>query len=200
MTLRALATVCLVVALSVLTGCASATEPHVVASPTPIARLNTAAMSLPRMDFCSLVPTSAVSAVLGGHRTGSSTWRNGQRADVTGSGADVVAEHGCSWTGPAGSRARAWVFARPVNRGLARLVVREAGSEKGCRAVHGPRFGDPTMTQRCRVGGAVRVRHAGLFGSTWLSCELQASGPVAAVRHRADAWCVTVANVLNTSR
>ena len=66
----------------------------------------------------------------------------------------------------------------------------------------GPAYGKPTVTQVCRrAGGEQRVRHAGLFGQTWLSCEVAApSAEAAGIRDRADAWCVQVANALNTAR
>ncbi len=47
----------------------------------------------------------------------------------------------------------------------------------------------------------MRVRHAGLFGQTWLTCELAATGDdLAGLRERTDDWCVEVANTLNTAR
>ena len=56
------------------------------------------------------------------------------------------------------------------------------------------------MTQTCREpepSGC--VRHAGLFGQTWLSCEVtDPTDGVPAVRARADQWCVEVVNALNT--
>lgn len=191
------------VALVVLAGCSpEPPRPQAkVAPPTPIARLNTSVLTVPRIDFCGLLPKSAVEAAVGSSDWTSRSYANGDQAPVTASTDDIVAEHLCVWAANnGGDQARAWVFARPVDAGMARAVVR--GEERaGCRTSPGPGFGDPSVTQECRLTSASRVRHEGLFGDTWLGCEV--SGPVAALdtsRTRADAWCVEVANALNTSR
>jgi hypothetical protein len=169
------------------------------APPTPISRLNDPALSIPRIDFCTLVPRVAVRQALGARSWDRDGWGNGDHADVA-AGSDVVAEHGCRWRTTSGdAEAAAWVFARPVDRSLARQVVREAGAATGCRLVRGPDFGRPSFTQVCAAAGSTRVRHAGLFGDSWLTCQVTRAGTVAQVRDRADAWCVEVANALNTS-
>jgi hypothetical protein len=194
----------LVVAAALLAGATACSTPAVhspPAKPTPIARLNTGAMAVPRIDFCSLVPHVAVEHALGGATGKLTAWHNGDRTDITGAGADVVAEHGCAWSAKDGSAAtRAWVFAEPVSRAFARFVVRRAGAEPGCHRIPGPSYGDPSVTQTCLVDGQPLVRHAGLFGDSWLSCETQGDAPASKVRRRADQWCVEVANALNTNR
>lgn len=182
-------------------GCASSGTPVAVPTPapTPLARLNTAVMVLPRIDFCTLVPAVAVRHALGGAKGVAEHWNNGGRTDVPGVGEQVVAEHGCAWTAGAAA-ARAWTYAPPVRPALARAVVGQAGSEPGCHEVHGPTFGQPSLTQVCARGGTQRVRHAGLFGDTWLTCEVTDAAPAQAVRRRADAWCVDIANTLNMTR
>jgi hypothetical protein len=180
--------------------CSSAPEPSAPAKPTPIARLNTDSMAVPRIDFCTLVPDVAVDHALGGTGWKLTQWHNGDRTDVTGTGSDVVAEHGCAWTAQGGSTiARAWIFAEPVSRRFARFVVRREGATSGCRRTQGPAFGDPSTTQTCVLDGRQRVRHAGLFGDTWLSCEVEADLPIRKTRRRADDWCVEVVNALNTT-
>lgn len=172
-------------------------------SPTPIGRLNTTAMNLPRLEFCRLVPDQAVRTALGGRPADRATWGNGDAPAQTGLPADRLHELGCAWTGPRGWTARAWVFAQPVEPALARTVVADAGREAGCRTPPGPTFGDPTYTQVCAErGGIQRVRHAGLFGQSWLTCEVAApaSADATEVDDRADAWCVSVANALDTTR
>ena len=175
-------------------------------SPTPIARLNTAGMKLPRIEFCSLVPSGAVKDALGAKPEADSSWGNGDQAAVTPTVRDVVHELGCEWRGSTGTStgtsARAWVFARPVDQALARTVIRAGGRERGCRVVTGPEFGTPAATQVCQGSATgVRVRHTGLFGETWLSCEV--TGPAGTaltdVRSRADAWCVQVAEALDAA-
>ena len=197
--------VCAVLAMSVaLTGCAS-DEPQKSApspAPTPITGLNTTVMQVPRIDFCAAVPDDAVTDALGGKPDSKATYGNGDREKLDGAGEDVVHEIGCSWSTDEGSTARAWVFARPVDATFARRVVASNKDAAGCRVVSGPAYGRPTATQVCRLpGGDQRVRHAGLFGQTWLSCEVSApSAQAAGIRGRADAWCVQVANALNTAR
>ncbi len=185
-----------------LAGCAqgkkaAAPEP----SPTPIARLDTAAVEVPRIEFCPLVPKSAVTEALGAQAGSEAAYGNGDEEELSGVGTDVVHEIGCSWT-TEGVTARAWLFARPVDPAFARKVVAQSGKSKGCRTVAGSAYGDPSLIQRCTLPtGENRVRYAGLFGQSWLSCELESSGTEPAVhRSRTDQWCVQVANALNTAR
>ena len=195
-----------------LVGCSSTAPPRAAPSvaPTPIEDLRTQTMTLPRIDFCSLVPARAVTDALGGRAQARDTWGNGDRLALAGV-ADTIAETGCSWsrTGGTGSTGgttvRAWVFARPVERAGADAVVARARGVRGCSTPAGPAYGVPGVTQVCTspapglVAGQRRVRHAGLFGTTWLTCEVQ--GPDSpTVRTRADAWCVEVANALDTTR
>jgi hypothetical protein len=194
-----------VVVMSVaVAGCAS-DEPEKSApapAPTPIAGLNSAAMQVPRIEFCASVPDKAVADALGGKPDSKAAYANGDTEKVDGAGEDVLHEIGCSWSTDEGATARAWVFARPVDAPFAQRAVASNRSTAGCRVVTGPAYGKPAVTQVCRrAGGEQRVRHAGLFGQTWLSCEVSApSAEAAGIRGRADAWCVQVANALNTAR
>lgn len=182
-------------------GCAGARPPAAAPTPapTPIARLNTAEMSIPRIDFCTLVPAQAVRQALRAKPSTSQGWGNGDQTGVPGEGRQVVAEHGCAWSAGAAS-ARAWIYAPPVGAALARAVAQQAAHERDCHDVNGPAFGTPSVVQVCSASGSQRVRHAGLFTDTWLSCEVGDQAPVAQVRRRADAWCVAIATALNTSR
>lgn len=185
-----------------LAGCAgekkvAAPEP----SPTPIADLDPSAMEIPRIEFCPLVPRRAVTAALGGKVASEAAYGNGDEEELPGVGTDVVHEIGCSWTGAGGTTARAWVFARPVDAGFAKTLVAEAAKVKGCRSVAGSAFGAPSTTQQCTLPtGENRVRHAGLFGQTWLTCELASRGTEPPdLRSRTDQWCVETVNALNTT-
>lgn len=182
-------------------GCAGARPPAATPTPapTPIARLNTAEMSIPRIDFCTLVPGRAVRQALRAKPATSQRWGNGDQTSVPGEGRQVVAEHGCAWSAGAAS-ARAWIYAPPVGPALARSAVQQAAHEPHCHDVNGPSFGTPSLVQVCSASGTRRVRHAGLFTDTWLSCEVGDQAPAAQVRRRADAWCVAIATALNTSR
>ncbi len=183
-------------------GCSSGPETAAApsASPTPLVQLEAAEMQVPRIEFCELVPTAAVADALGAKAEDASSYGNGDEQELPGVGAEVVQEIGCTWQAGT-TTARAWVFARPVDPSLARTVVRAAGRDEGCRAERGTAYGAPSLIQTCTASeGVRRVRHAGLFGQTWLTCELEAADPLPGVRTRAEAWCVQVANALDTAR
>lgn len=191
-------------ALLAAAGCArDEAETAPPAIPTPMASLNTTAMQVPRIEFCRLVPDKAVRDALGGEPDAEASYGNGDEENLPGVGTEVVHELGCSWTTDDGAAARAWVFARPVDVAFARTVVAAARTTKGCTVQRGPEYGEPGLTQTCRLlDGNRRVRHAGLFGQTWLSCEVAAAGSTgaAALRDRSETWCVEVVNALNTAR
>jgi hypothetical protein len=188
--------------LALLSGC-SGGAPRAVPSAapsTPIARLNTAQMELHRIRFCDLLPPQAVTEALRGRATDRSSWANGDTTPLVGGDGDRAQEFGCRFSAGS-SAAAAWVFASPVEPGSARQVVRGSSGQEGCRDRPGATFGQPSELQVCRLpGGVVRVRHAGLFGQTWLTCQVAAAADLPQVTRRADAWCVQVANTLNTSR
>ena len=192
----------LIAATLLLSGCAEAKQAAPAPQPTRIDDLDTGAMQLPRIDFCALVPDAAVADALDGRPVSDSSYGNGDAEELPGVGTQVVHEIGCSWSGRTGTVARAWVFARPVSATFARTVVNAGRRSKGCRTLPGPGFGRPSATQLCQMqGGARRVRHAGLFGQTWLTCEVIASViEHPELRTRADRWCVEVANTLDTPR
>ncbi|MET0999579.1 MAG: hypothetical protein ABWX73_12740 [Marmoricola sp.] len=183
-----------------VSGCAEEKKAAPAPEPTPIANLNTRAMDLPRIEFCGLVPEAAVTEALGGKADADASYGNGDEEELPDIGTVVLHELGCSWTGEDGTTARAWVFARPISPAFARTVVDAGKRTPGCRTVTGPEFGTPSATQVCEFDqGRKRVRHAGLFGQSWLSCELAAKGEMTQLRTRTDAWCVDVVNALNTS-
>ena len=190
----------LLVSTTLLAGGCTASPPPKTAprtvEPTPLARLNTEAMTLARVDFCSLIPASAVrdAAGPGARRT---TWRDGSVAPL-GRTRDVAHEFGCSWTGSQATAA-AWIFAMPVDVRLARQVRRDA-TVPHC-VVRAATFGSPSLVQTCTWKAQTRVRYAGLFTDTWLTCEASSGTlPAATVSTRAQAWCVQVANAVNTQR
>jgi hypothetical protein len=192
-------------ALMATTGCAQDEETSArPASPTPLASLNTTAMQLPRIEFCQLVPDEAVRDALGSEPDSEASYGNGDQENLPGVGSEVVHELGCSWSTGEGAAARAWVFARPVDAAFAKTVVAAARETKGCTVRRGPAYGEPSLTQTCRLPDeSRRVRHAGLFGQTWLSCEVVAGAgadDVSTLPKRSETWCVEVANALNTAR
>jgi hypothetical protein len=190
----------LVLAAALLTGCSEEETTAPKPAPTPLASLNAAAMEIPRIEFCPLVPDSAVEEALGAGPDSDASYGNGDEVDLPGEGAEVVHELGCVWSTDDGASARAWVFARPVDARFARRAVASSRETQGCRVGAGPAYGDPSVTQTCRLAdGTQRVRHAGLFGQTWLSCEVADRGDdLVAIRERANRWCVEVVTALDT--
>lgn len=163
-----------------------------------IAELEPATMDLARVEFCDLITPRAVRAALRGPSTASESWGNGEKPPLEDSATDVTHEFGCSWTRAGGFAARAWVFARPVTRGFADRVIRSAGDRPRCVTRPGTAFGAPSMTQVCTLPGKrSRVRHAGLFGDTWITCEIAGPAGKASPRQRADTWCARVASALD---
>jgi len=193
---------CVAATFLLATGCSQGETTAPEASPTPLADLNSSAIQVPRIEFCTLVPKAAVRTALGGKADSSSSYRNGDDVDLPGVGKQVVHEIGCSWSTDEGAAARAWLFARPVDAAFARTAIASSRTTKRCRVTNTPSYGEPSVTQACREpDGSTRVRHAGLFGQTWLTCEVaDPTDGVAAVRDRADRWCVEVVNALNTGR
>ncbi len=186
--------------LALAAGCSSEPTPPKPVEPTPIAEYGSPPLS--RIAFCDLVPETAVAEALDGPSEEHRSWDNGDQARVaagTGLGGDVTHELGCEWsrgTRPAATTARAWVFARPVDAAFAADVVAQAGARKGCTVTTPPAFGSPSLLQTCPVGRQrERVRHAGLFGDTWLTCEV-VGARTESPADRAGAWCVAVAGAL----
>jgi len=177
---------------SVLAGCSGSkpAAPRPSTEPTPIGKLGSA-VTVTRAEFCDRVSGASVTRALGAKAQAHDSWGNGDPAPSEGgSTGDVTHELGCAWTGADGTAARAWLFARPVDAAFAQSLVRQAGHQAGCTAQAAAVFGSPSLLQTCtQAGGLQRVRRAGLFGDSWLTCEV--AGP-ADVRSRLDAWCAAV--------
>lgn len=153
---------------------------------TPLEDLDTTALVVRRAPFCDLVDPAAVERALGEAAAGVTVYRSGQRVKVSDDLADVVHEFGCRWSA-GDSTAEAWVFAPPVTRGRARVLVEE-GCDDG-----GPAYGDPSATCRTQADGQVVVTTRGLFGDAWLTCRLTVPAGTADVEDRASRWCAAVA-------
>jgi hypothetical protein len=175
------------------------------ARPTPLTQLVTGRVTIARATFCDQVASAEVRRALGAKPGDAAHWDNGDpvpSAAPGGSAAttsgDLGHEIGCAWTTTTGAAARAWVFARPVTADFAGTLVAQASHQAGCTAAQAPHFGSPSLLQTCsRPGGTERVRRAGLFGDTWLTCEL--SGPASSQpRRHLDDWCAAVVASLRT--
>ncbi len=204
----ALGTVLLAVLLAVLlVACGGEDASPAVPAPTTatIGELDPDALDVVRVEFCDLVPKAAIRRALGGGAVEADAWKNGDPVPG-GKPGDVGHEVGCAWKGKKGRTAKAWVFARPVSTPFARSLVTSAAARRGCRVVKGATFGKPTVAQLCSStspgakGGVTRMRYAGLFADTWLTCET--TGPRdrrAEVKARAGSWCVAVATALDAA-
>jgi hypothetical protein len=187
-------------------GCSGGGQPSATATtvrPTPLAKLDAGRVRVARAAFCDRVSADEVRRALGAEPDADESWDNGDPvppqdgAGSAGGSGDVGHEIGCGWTTSAGATARAWVFARPVAADLATTLVKQAGRRAGCAASQDHVFGRPALLQTCTLAGdTARVRRAGLFGDTWLTCEL--AGPAASrPRARLDAWCAAVVAALD---
>jgi hypothetical protein len=70
-------------------------------------------------------------------------------------------------------------------------------------AEEGPDFGSPHQQQNCTLSdGTKRVRLAGLFKDTFLTCQVQAPAKVddKTLSERTYDWCVQVANATNIAK
>lgn len=197
MALRLARAVAVVALLAFASGCLESDAEPKPPKPTPIGKLQTASMIIPREAFCEQVPAKAVEAAIKGVVDNAREWTDGE-AGKTG---DVGQEFGCEWKSADGLEARAWVYARPVTGKFAREVIDKTSRRPLCTPERPPAFGSPSQLQVCQLGGGVlRVRHAGLFGDAFLTCEV--SAPTAdrqQLRVRAGTWCVDVAKALDTN-
>jgi hypothetical protein len=210
---RSSAVVAVVLTAALAAGCSGgnkgASSTPTTARPTPLAKLDLATVQVARAQFCDRVAQDEIRRALGAKPDADQSWGNGDpvptaaptgsaTAPATDSG-DVGHELGCAWTTSSGSAARAWVFARPVTADLANGLVAQAARQPGCTSSAETVFGHPALLQTCApAGGPERVRRAGLFGDSWITCEL--SGPPAThPRARLDAWCAAVVAALDVS-
>lgn len=220
----------LIAATALLAGCTTDAEPPddaaSSATPTPTvapsdADLDLSALPIPRTDLCPALAEEDVARALDGQVADTAHYRNGEEFEVRPGQVDVSHEYGCVYRSAAGAEARVWVFARPVTVAEARTLVRRARRGSGCSFPESIGFGEPGLTSVCDVDtgpGAgsgqngnrprVRARLEGLFGDTWLACEVSepraaqgASGESvrAGVVRRADRWCAEVATTVSAS-
>jgi len=167
-------------------------EPE-AASSTPLAALDTSAITVARAEFCSRIASTAVDEALGGPVSSTDDYTNGEKARLAPGVTDVAHEYGCVWVGADGTTARAWVFAPPVTAGQARKLQAAATRAEGCAPVpDAAPFGAPTTALRCTGDDGVVTAYHGLFGDAWLSCSLSARAAAGDLAERTDRWCATV--------
>jgi hypothetical protein len=184
------------------------TEPSGQSSVGPSdAHLDLSGLPVPRVSFCDVLAEDDVAQALDGPVAGTDHYGNGDEVEVSPGYVDVSHEYGCVFDAADGTSAKVWVFARPVTRAEARSLVRRARHGRDCAFPESIGFGSPGLTSVCEVPGAdpdtgplVRARLEGLFGDSWVACEvaepLEAAGtrtrPRADVVQRADQWCTEV--------
>lgn len=180
------------------TGCTSSPlgepqpEPTRPAAPAD-AKLDLSRLPIPRGDICGLLAEDDVKKALHGPVSSTHHYGNGDEVEVGPGLRDVSHEFGCVFAGGQGTTARVWVFARPVARPEADSLVRRERHERDCTFPKPVGFGSPSLTSLCERSSTVRARLEGLFGDTWVGCEL--SGPSEtrrALARRAVAWCTDV--------
>jgi hypothetical protein len=156
-------------------------------------------LPIPRSSPCARVDDRDLVLALGGPPTGRVSYGPGRRATLAPGVTDVSQEYSCAFEAPA-ARARVWIFAAPVDVGLAHRVIKRARAVKGCTSpADTPAYGEPSLTEVCSTDPAgTTASLRGLFGQTWLSCQLSLPPPAGSdtVLRRAERWCVHVATTL----
>lgn len=207
---RCRTTLVLAVALVALSACSSGSgdgdggntpaEPSV----SPLASVDTEAMTVARAPFCDRVDDAQVTEALGGEAGEPQTWNSGDRIGVGAQAKDIVHEFGCRWPAASGrAAASAWVFAPPVTEEKAQRLQAAATSAKGCQKVPGAAaFGADSVTTRCQGANGDFVSYRGRFADAWLDCRLSPGrgDDLASPEFlkRADLWCSAVASAAST--
>jgi hypothetical protein len=163
-----------------------------------------AAPAVRRGPLCAALQNADVRAALGGPVARRTGYAPGQRVLLAPGVRDVSSEYACVFRARTGAQARVWVFAEPVTRQTATVLVRRAARATGCRpAAIAEGFGSPSAGTLCpgpsRPGRDLVVR--GLFGDAYLSCELVTTGSetTGQALRRADSWCAGVAGALGAA-
>jgi hypothetical protein len=193
------------------TGCTLTGDetPESDASPSPAtsdASLDLSGLPIPRAEFCALLDQDGVAEALEGPVLDTAHYGNGDEVEIRPGYVDISHEYGCTFEGAPGREARTWVFARPVPRSEARLLVRRARQADDCAFPKPLVFGSPGVISVCEIAGpppeeapTARTRLEGLFGDSWVGCEVSeplrrtaGGGPKADVVQRAVQWCTEV--------
>jgi hypothetical protein len=171
---------------------------------TPLSEYDTRSVVVERSAFCSGIGGDQVSAALGDAPESSSSYLNGERAQVTRKLRDVADEFDCTWLGADGTVARAWVFAPPVTPARAGDLAAAAPAARGCeRVADAPTFGAPSVATFCASSTERQASYRGLFGDAWLACSITAPASDterAELLDRTGRWCVAVARAASTTR
>jgi hypothetical protein len=121
----------------------------------------------------------------------------GDRVSLAPGVTDVAHEFGCVLGSDAGE-AKVWVFTAPVTESEARTMVEDVGGQRGCSYPEGAlQYGTPGVVSVCRLPGEqVQATARGLYGDTWLACQLTVEADPEEALSRAEPWCLHVATTL----
>jgi hypothetical protein len=196
------------------TGCTSALDDPAAAPSTPPvptdAALDLSGLRVLRSEFCHVLSREDAAQALGGPVVSTGHYGNGEEAELAPGYVDVAHEYACVYEGADGTTSTAWVFARPVEATEAKALVRRERDHEDCAFPDSVGFGTPGLTSVCEVAGAgdadpvmIRARLAGLFGDTWVGCEVaepsdRPAGDREAVVRRAQQWCTEVVTAMST--
>lgn len=168
---------------------------------TPLADFDTSVVAVRRAPFCDRLADEAVVEALGSEAGATTSYRNGQSAELAPGLEDVAHEYGCRISGARGAEVRAWMFAPPVTRDRATDLVEDAAGREGCaRATPSPAYGAPSVAVICPAGDRSWVSFRGLFGDAWLVCSLAAPARLTEQEQldRTGRWCVAVAQAASS--
>lgn len=220
----------MVATAALLVGCTSGADvPEAGASPSPsaspslgpgAAHLDLSDLPVPRVGFCDVLAADEVEQALAGPVADTAHHANGEEFEVTPGRVDIAHEWGCTFLGSDGTTARTWVFARPVREPEATTLVRRARDAEDCAFPESVVFGTPGVTSVCetrgrvaddgatsQVGRVFRARLEGLFGDSWMGCEVtepleamtRSTTTRADVVQRAEQWCTEVVTTVAAS-
>jgi hypothetical protein len=197
-------------------GCTSPKAGPESTAPRPVrpsqAHLDLSGLPVPRRDVCDSIPEEGVTQALGGVVAETRHYGNGDEVEVVPGLLDISHEYGCVYAGQDGTVARMWIFARPVGSSEARTLVRRARRGRSCAFPDLLVFGAPGLSSVCEVRRpgeapvAVRTRLQGLFGDSWLGCEVSeplgrdvGDEPDGDVVLRTEQWCTEVVTAVSAT-
>lgn len=168
---------------------------------TPLADFDTSVVAVSRAPFCDRLPEEGVAEALGDEAGRTTSYANGESAEMAPGLEDVAHEYGCRIEGARGAEVRAWLFAPPVTRSRATALVDDAAGRPSCRQpAQAPAYGAPSVALVCPAGDRRWASFRGLFGDAWLSCSLAAPATLDEdeLLDRAGRWCVAVAEAASS--
>ena len=159
----------------------------------PLSQVNLDNVIPTRTPFCDNIPDEAVTTAVEGSAT-ESTYVSGDRTTLEPGLTDIAHEFGCVFT-RGRTVARVWVFAAPITRYDASIMVRSETSDEGCSPTGPLRFGNPGAVLQCTDSENRTLRAVGRIGDAWVHCELVR--PVTEIdprlSSRGQRWCVEAA-------